>query len=125
LGRVGKKLLSNEELYMTELALARGWQVAYLPDALVEHHVAPERTRPRWFIERSWWQGVSEHYREELAGRTGIAQFQRGGERLVRGLYKSLKFIDKPAGRFENLLYAYGQIGYLREVVKSLFTANQ
>ncbi|MEG3437053.1 glycosyltransferase family A protein [Pannus brasiliensis CCIBt3594] len=125
LGRIGKRLLSNEELYMTELALDRGWQVAYFPDALVEHNVAPERTHPRWFIERSWWQGVSEHYREEVAGRTGFIQFKRGGERLARGLYKSLKFINEPAERFDNLLYAYGQVGYLGEVVKSLFTAKK
>lgn len=125
LGRIGQRLLSNEELYMTELALDRGWQVAYFPDALVEHHVAPERTRPRWFIDRSWWQGVSEHYREEVAGRTGFVQFKRGGERLLRGLYKSLKFINRPAERFDNLLYAYGQVGYLGEVVKSLVTTKK
>jgi glycosyltransferase involved in cell wall biosynthesis len=33
LGRVGKNLLSNEELHMTNLALQTGWQVAYLPEA--------------------------------------------------------------------------------------------
>ena len=77
LGRVGKKLLSNEELYMTELALKNGWQVAYLPQALVAHHVAPERLNPRWFLQRSWWQGVSECYREAIAGRGGIAQYGR------------------------------------------------
>ncbi|MEQ8960612.1 MAG: glycosyltransferase family A protein, partial [Coleofasciculus sp. C2-GNP5-27] len=45
LGRKGKKLLSNEELYMTELALKQGWQVAYLPDAVAAHNVAPERLK--------------------------------------------------------------------------------
>ena len=119
LGRVGKKLLSNEELYMTELALAKGWQVAYLPDALVAHNVAPERLRPSWFLQRSWWQGISEYYRESLSGKTGIIQLQKGGERLLRGLYKSLKYINNPAQRFDNLVYAYGQIGYLMAVIKS------
>ena len=121
LGRVGKNLLSNEELFMTELALERGWQVAYLPDALAAHHVAPERLKPGWFLQRSWWQGISECYREEVAGRTGISQFRHGGERLLRGLYKSLKYFPDPAQRFDNLLYAYGQIGYLRAVVQNLF----
>lgn len=121
LGRVGKKLLSNEELYMTELAIQRGWQVAYLPDALVAHNVAPERLKPSWFLRRSWWQGVSECYREEVAGRKGIAQLGRGGERLVRGLYKSLKYVNNPALRFDNLAYAYGQIGYLGAAIQNLF----
>jgi glycosyltransferase involved in cell wall biosynthesis len=125
LGRIGKKLLSNEELYTTELALAQGWQVGYFPDALVEHNVAPERINRQWFMRRSWWQGISEHYREEVAGKTGFAQFGRGGERLVRGLVKSVKFINDPAKSFDNLLYAYGQIGYLSEVIKAMLTLQK
>ena len=119
LGRVGKNLLSNEELLMTELALEKGWQVAYLPNALAAHNVASERLKPAWFINRTWWQGVSECYREEIAGRTGLGQFQRGGERMIRGLYKSLKYFNNPALRFDNFLYAYGQIGYFSAVVQN------
>ncbi len=114
LGRVGKNLLSNEELLVTELALKQGWQVAYLPAALAAHNVAPERLVKGWFLRRGWWQGVSECYREQLSGRAGWRQFGRGGERILRGLYKSLKNIRDPATRFENLVYAYGQIGYLK-----------
>ena len=120
LGRVGKNLLSNEELLMTELALDKGWQVAYLPDALAAHNVAPERLKPQWFINRTWWQGVSECYREEIAGRSGLGQFKRGGERMIRGLYKSVKYFNKPAVRFDNFLYAYGQIGYFSAVLQNL-----
>jgi hypothetical protein len=125
LGRIGKKLLSNEELYTTELALAQGWQVGYFPAALVEHNVAPERINRQWFMRRSWWQGISEHYREEVAGRTGLAQFRRGGERLVRGLVKYVKFINDPAKSFDNLLYAYGQIGYLSEAAKAMLNLQK
>ncbi|HEY9653785.1 MAG TPA: glycosyltransferase family A protein [Coleofasciculaceae cyanobacterium] len=125
LGRKGKNLLSNEELYMTELALKQGWQVAYIPEALAAHNVAPERLKPGWFLQRSWWQGISECYREEIVGRTGIAQFGRGGERLVRGLYKSLKYFADPAKRFDNLVYAYGQIGYLSAVIKAMLLTKQ
>ncbi|NEO71903.1 glycosyltransferase family 2 protein [Moorena sp. SIO3H5] len=120
LGRVGKNLLSNEELHMTELALQDGWQVAYLPDALVAHNVAPERINKRWFLNRGWWQGISECYREQLVGRAGTAQFLRGGERMIRGIYKSLKHFRNPALRFDNLVYAYGQIGYLSAVIKGM-----
>lgn len=113
LGRVGKRLLSNEELMMTELALDRGWQVCYLPDALVAHNVAPERMERRWFLERGWWQGISECYREQLAGRAGLRQLPRGLERIARGAYKTLKYWQDPALRFDNFVYAYGQIGYV------------
>lgn len=120
LGRVGKNLLSNEELHMTELALARGWQVMYLPDAHVAHNVAPERLNRAWFLSRGWWQGISECYREQLAGRAGFGQFLRGGERLLRGLYRSLKYFNDPAERFDNFAYAYGQIGYLKAAMQGM-----
>lgn len=120
LGRVGKNLLSNEELHMTKLALQAGWQVAYLPDALVAHHVSPERVKRGWFLSRGWWQGISECYQEQLVGEAGLKQFQRGGERLLRGLYKSVKFAADPAQRFENLVYSYGQVGYLSKAAQGL-----
>jgi glycosyltransferase involved in cell wall biosynthesis len=125
LGRVGKNLLSNEELQMTELALQRGWEVYYLPKATVAHHVAPERLKPSWFLNRGWWQGISECYREQLAGKAGVEQLPRGGERFFRGLYKSLQYIWNPAERFDKLVYAYGQIGYLNAAIKGmLFSAS-
>ena len=125
LGRIGKKLLSNEELYMTELALKNSWQVAYFPEALVYHNVSPERIRPAWFLNRSWWQGISEHYREAIAGRTGVNQLYRGGERLLRGVYKSFKYLGNPAQRFDNVTYAYGQIGYIKEAITALIGRNR
>ncbi|WP_414754307.1 glycosyltransferase [Anabaena sp. CCY 9910] len=125
LGRIGKNLLSNEELQMTELALTGGWQVAYLPEALVAHNVAPERLNRSWFLNRGWWQGISECYREQLSGKAGVGQLSRGGERLARGLYKAFRYFSNPAERFDNLVYAYGQIGYLNAVLQGLlFTAN-
>ncbi|KDR57732.1 glycosyltransferase family 2 protein [Limnospira fusiformis CCALA 023] len=124
LGRVGKRLLSNEELVMTEEALNRGWEVAYIPDALVAHNVAPERVKRSWFMERGWWQGISECYREQLSGRANWGQLGRGGENMVRGLYKSLKYFNDPATRFDNLVYAYGQIGYLGAAIAGLLNIN-
>ncbi|MFH7029859.1 MAG: glycosyltransferase family 2 protein [Heteroscytonema crispum UTEX LB 1556] len=124
LGRVGKNLLSNEELQMTELALQKGWQVAYLPDALAAHNVSPERVNRSWFLSRGWWQGISECYREQLAGRAGIGQLQRGSERFLRGLYKALQYISDPAERFDNLVYAYGQIGYLNAAIQGLLSTS-
>ncbi|MCM0591480.1 MAG: glycosyltransferase family 2 protein [Gloeotrichia echinulata IR180] len=124
LGRVGKNLLSNEELLMTELALQKGWQVAYLPQALVAHNVAPERVNRSWFFQRGWWQGISECYREQLAGLAGIGQLLRGSERFVRGLYKAIRYFPDPAERFDNLVYAYCQIGYLNAAIQGLLSAS-
>lgn len=125
LGRVGKNLLSNEELHMTELALQRGWQVAYLPDAHVAHNVAAERLNQAWFLSRGWWQGISECYREQLSGCAGLGQLVRGSERLLHGLYRSLKNFHDPAERFDSFAYAYGQIGYLKAAVQSMLKVKK
>jgi glycosyltransferase involved in cell wall biosynthesis len=120
LGRVGKNLLSNEELQMTEMALRQGWQVAYLPDAPVAHHVSPERLQFTWFLNRGWWQGISEFYRERQSGRAGVQQLTQGSEKLLRGLWRSLKYWHDPAQRYDNLAYAYGQVGYLQAAIQGL-----
>jgi hypothetical protein len=120
LGRVGNNLLSNEEQQLTRLALDRGLQVAYVPAALAAHNVAPARMKPGWFLSRSWWQGISESYREQASGSAGLWQLRGGGERLVRGLYKTVKYIHRPKQRFENLAYTYGQIAYLGSVISHL-----
>jgi glycosyltransferase involved in cell wall biosynthesis len=121
LGRIGKKLLSNEELLVTELALRSGWQCAYIPDALVAHNVAPERVKLSWFIRRGWWQGISECYREELVGKKPMAQIQSGTERLLRGVYKSVKYFRDPAQCFENLVYSCCQVGYLMTTIMRIW----
>lgn len=120
LGRIGNTLLSNEELHLTELALRQGKTVRYLPDAEVTHRVAPERRQQGWFLERSWWQGVSEYQRERLTGKAGLGQVQRGGDGLLRGLYHALRYGNDPALRFDNLVYAYGQISYLGLALRHL-----
>lgn len=125
LGRVGTKLLSNEELVMTEMALKRGWQVAYIPDALVAHNVAIDRLCRSWFLQRGWWQGISECYREQLSDRADWKQFPRGLERILRGLYNALKYSTNPAQRFDNLVYAYSHIGYLSAVFGGLFSPSR
>lgn len=125
LGRIGKNLLSNEELYMTQLALQEGWLVAYLPDAIVAHHVAIERLERRWFLSQGWWQGISECYCEQLTNRDGLPQLLRGSKRMIHGLYKAIKYFRNPALRFDNLVSAYGQIGYLSAAMKGVLTTQK
>jgi glycosyltransferase involved in cell wall biosynthesis len=113
LGRVGRNLLSNEELHMTELALWKGYLVAYLPEAVVSHNISPERLKRHWFLQQSWWKGISEYQREQLTGRAGWGQLSGGSRQLINRLYQSAKHFRNPALRFDNLVDAYGQLGYL------------
>lgn len=125
LGRIGNKLLSNEELQMTAKALQSGWQVVYLPDAVVVHNVTPERLERIWFLNRGWWQGISDCYCEQLSGRASPAQLLWGSERMVSGLYQALKYFSDPALCFDNLVYSYSQIGYLSAAIQGLFNQTK
>ncbi|MBD0333885.1 MAG: glycosyltransferase family 2 protein [Cyanobacteria bacterium Co-bin13] len=122
LGRVGKNLLSNEELHMTQQALKRGLKVLYLPEALVAHQVAPERLTPGWFLRRSWWQGISEAHRESLDGTLTANKIRMRAVCLLRGLYKAVRYWSDLAQRFDNLVYAYGQLSYVISSVRLLST---
>ncbi|MFQ4138323.1 glycosyltransferase family 2 protein [Nodosilinea sp. PGN35] len=113
LGRIGKNLLSNEELHLTQLALAAGHEVLFVPQAQVAHNVAPERLRRSWFLRRSWWQGISECYREQLSHTLTLERVRVRSLCLVRGMVKALRHWSDPALRFENVVYAYGQLGYV------------
>ena len=113
LGRVGKNLLSNGELHLTQQALTLGHDVLFVPQAQVAHQVAPERLRPGWFLRRNWWQGISECYREQLAHTLTLDRVRVRGLCLLRGLVKALRHWSDPALRLENLVYAYGQLGYV------------
>jgi glycosyltransferase involved in cell wall biosynthesis len=125
LDRVGNNLLSNGDLYMTELVLNAGYQVAYLVEAKVQHRVSEERVQQQWYFKRGWWQGISECYREQLAGRAGWGQIPRGLERIVRGVYHAtIKYRHDPQKAFDNWIYAYSQFGYLRATLLWLLTGK-
>lgn len=124
LGRMGKNLLSNEELYMTEIAIKNGWQVAYLPLALVAHNIAPERLKLSWFFQRNWWQGVSEYYRQQVDGSFTSKNLLEAGENILRGVYKSIKNLPKGTESMDNILYAYGQIGYINAALQNWGKSN-
>ncbi len=60
LGRVGKLLLSNEELLVTEKIRELGHSVMYDPAAAMRHRVHEERINQAWMRRRVFWQVVSD-----------------------------------------------------------------
>lgn len=120
LGRKGKNLLSNEEVHATEVALRQGWRVAYLPEAIVAHQVVPERLKPQWFLHRAWWQGISEYQYQQVTVTHTRQELKAAAQRMLRGCYKSLKYLPQPSLSFENLVYTYGQLGYFSAVIAGL-----
>ncbi|HBB31244.1 MAG TPA: glycosyl transferase family 2 [Cyanobacteria bacterium UBA8803] len=60
LGRRGRNLMSNEELLMRDLLKERDYAIYYDPAICVRHHIDPSRLTKDWFIQRHYWQGVSD-----------------------------------------------------------------
>nr|HPR04515.1 glycosyltransferase [Deltaproteobacteria bacterium] len=60
LGRIGNKLLSNEELLIARQIEKLGFRTYYHPDISVQHHILASRISKQWFMSRHYWQGVSD-----------------------------------------------------------------
>lgn len=59
LGRKGKNLLSNEEIYLQKKISKTGHLRIYNPEIKVKHHISAHRLTKEWLIERYYWQGIS------------------------------------------------------------------
>ncbi len=68
LGRVGRKLLSGEEVEVIERLRARGGRVFYDGAVTVHHSIQSERLRPEWLLSRLHWQGVTDGLRDCRGG---------------------------------------------------------
>ena len=69
LGRVGKRLLSNEEKELFFKIYEKGYKVYYIPEAYVYHTVSKERVSKKFLYKRQYWQGISDviWYRNHLS----------------------------------------------------------
>ncbi|QXE90903.1 glycosyltransferase [Geomonas subterranea] len=59
LGRVGKCLLSNEEVGLCRKIEAAGSKIAYAAGAVIFHKIPAERLTRQWYYHRTYWQGRS------------------------------------------------------------------
>jgi len=64
LGRVGKLLLSNEELTVTEKIRKLGYSVVYNPVIEMHHKVHVDRLNQAWMRRRVMWQVISDLFSE-------------------------------------------------------------
>jgi len=60
MGRIGRLLLSNEELLVSDKIRQLGWQIVYNPEIVVHHRVHPERVDQAWLRRRVFWQAISD-----------------------------------------------------------------
>jgi glycosyltransferase involved in cell wall biosynthesis len=89
LGRVGGKLLANEDIEFGRRVLAAGHRLRYEPFALMDHPVAESRVRKRYFL--LWWYNKGRCDVREYGAQLGlrllgvpIRLFRDAGVEVVR-----------------------------------------
>jgi glycosyltransferase involved in cell wall biosynthesis len=60
LGRIGRNLLSSEEITLCRKIWSEGKRIAFAPDAVIYHKILESRLRKMWFYHRTYWQGRSD-----------------------------------------------------------------
>ena len=101
LGRIGRYLLSNEEVLVTRRMVAMGFSAIYAPSVEMRHTVHRERLTPSWFRRRAFWQTVSDFYLEDdkTAFTDNVETLLALGDRLPareRGFAGLFKDVDDP-----------------------------
>jgi glucosyl-dolichyl phosphate glucuronosyltransferase len=70
-GRIGKALLSDEEVQLAWRLQDAGHSARYDSRIVVRHQIQQARLTPAWLLSRLYWQGVSTVRTRRLLGRPG------------------------------------------------------
>jgi len=70
-GRIGKVLLSDEEVQLAWKLQDAGQSVRYDSRIVVRHQIQAARLTPAWLLSRLYWQGVSTVRTRRALGRPG------------------------------------------------------
>jgi glycosyltransferase involved in cell wall biosynthesis len=70
-GRVGKALLSDEEVQLAWRLQAAGYSARYDSRIVVHHQIQAARLTPCWLLSRLYWQGVSTVLTRRLLNHRG------------------------------------------------------
>jgi GT2 family glycosyltransferase len=68
-GRVGRNLLSSEELDLCRRLQLAGEIISFVADAVVQHQIASSRLELGYILSRAYWQGRSDALLEGVHGR--------------------------------------------------------
>jgi glucosyl-dolichyl phosphate glucuronosyltransferase len=124
LGRQGKKLLSNEELFLAKKIKQSDYSIYYVPELLVKHHIVKSRLNKQWFFQRIYWQGVSDAF--FLSHETSHSYVERCQLAIaeLKQLLKRLKNINEQKDlnheefSFINQCFFLEKIGYIWGLLK-------
>jgi glycosyltransferase involved in cell wall biosynthesis len=96
LDRAGKKLLSSGDIFLEKQIMKAGYSCFYHPEIAVSHHIQKSRLEKRWFIQRYYWQGVSDATMQLLEEKLSTTK------RIRLAISKTLSLLRSP-GKLVNL----------------------
>jgi glycosyltransferase involved in cell wall biosynthesis len=115
LGRVGERLISGEEQFVTSRLAARGHGAWYDGAITVRHSIQATRLNTAWLFSRLYWQGVSEAILTARLGQRGRmwAKVARMAAKLALGA-PSLIGAAKSRAQVSRRGWTLFAAGYLR-----------
>jgi GT2 family glycosyltransferase len=121
LGRVGTKLLSNEESLVLRQLRNRGGTVRYEPAIAVTHSIQAGRLTAAWLLQRLYWQGVSNAVLQRMLGERGRMLAETPRRLAAMLLYSPLLLLPAGSGR---LFRPRGKAAYSAGYLRGLFSAR-
>ena len=122
LGRIGKALLSNDEIELISRVKATGRLAYYTPKAVVSHLISRARLTKAWHFNRAKWQGISDGLVHRRGGwRAGPANLGEVAKELFNP--KIVRFIGRalvspnPQDRFLFQTLIWAKLNYARTLL--------
>lgn len=127
LGRKGSLLLGNEDTEIQERIHEIGKYVYYTPDAIVFHHIPPERLTKKYFFNRSYGTGRSEAILSNRESKKIPILKVVLGRSLNVGILFTMHFLSilnekKKFHMWKNICY---HIGYIHQSMNLIFSINK
>ncbi|UCH72443.1 MAG: glycosyltransferase family 2 protein [Thermoplasmatales archaeon] len=119
LGRKGEKNLSMEENLIRAQLEKMGYRCYYHPEIAIKHHIMPQRLNKKWFLKKSYLNGVSsELIQMYLRPPSLLFRLSKGVTTILRILFStkevaSLIFPIYKPDRFELKCSVISRIGHV------------
>jgi glucosyl-dolichyl phosphate glucuronosyltransferase len=130
LDRVGTRLLSGGDLFLERQILEAGYPCFYDPQIVVGHHIMQSRLQKNWFLQRFYWQGISDAamqtLKDKLSLRTrfSLAALKTKQLMLSPGAVMSLVLPTSDPGRFRRKCFGLIRLGQIRGLLFSPTTCQ-
>ena len=99
LGRVGTRLLSDEDVHLAWKLQDSGFSARYDSRVVVYHQIQAPRLRPEWLLDRLYWQGASTVLTRRLLRQPGQSRLELLRRLVVEVLFAPAALLPSSSTR--------------------------